>query len=99
MNKITQGAVAGLVFGVIDIFLMIPLPIPNKDVAMLASFFNRFAIGFLIINTNLPVAGWTKGVLVGLLLSLPDAIITKNYAPILGIGALGGLIIGLIFKN
>jgi len=30
------------------------------------------------------------------LLSLPDAIITKTYAPILILGAVGGVIIGLI---
>ena len=33
---------------------------------------------------------------VALLLSLPDAIITKAYAPILILGAVGGLVIGLI---
>jgi len=32
----------------------------------------------------------------GLLLSLPDAIITKAYAPILVLGAIGGLVIGII---
>jgi hypothetical protein len=30
------------------------------------------------------------------LLSLPDAIITKAYAPILILGAVGGVVIGLI---
>jgi hypothetical protein len=34
------------------------------------------------------------GLVFGLLLSLPSAIITKAYAPILIIGALGGFIIG-----
>jgi hypothetical protein len=32
----------------------------------------------------------------GILLGLPPAIITKVFAPILGIGAVGGVIIGLI---
>jgi hypothetical protein len=32
----------------------------------------------------------------GVLLSLPDAIITKAFAPILILGAVGGLVIGLI---
>ena len=31
-----------------------------------------------------------------LLLSIPDAIITKAYAPIIGMGAVGGTIIGVI---
>ena len=42
---------------------------------------------------------WAKplqGLIFGILLSLPDAIITKAFAPILILGAVGGLIIGLI---
>jgi hypothetical protein len=31
-----------------------------------------------------------------LLLSVPDALITKAYGPIIGMGALGGTIIGII---
>ncbi|PJC33611.1 hypothetical protein CO049_00275 [Candidatus Roizmanbacteria bacterium CG_4_9_14_0_2_um_filter_36_12] len=63
---------------------------------MIGSFVNRFAIGFLIANTNIPVSPWLKGLLIGLLLSLPDAIITKTYAPILGVGIVGGIIIGFV---
>jgi len=36
------------------------------------------------------------GLFFGLLLSIPDAIITKAYAPIIGLGAVGGTIIGVI---
>jgi hypothetical protein len=32
--------------------------------------------------------------LVGLLISLPDAVITKAYVPILAIGIIGGAVIG-----
>jgi len=98
MNNLIKGAIAGFGFGIIDILLMIPLPIPNKGIAVVASFINRFTIGFLAINTNLPIPGWAKGVFIGLVLSLPDAIITKSYLPILGVGVVGGLIIGLIAK-
>lgn len=96
MNKLLSGTIAGLVFGILDVLLMIPLPISNKSTAMLGSFINRFAIGFLIVNTNIPVSPWLKGLFIGLLLSLPDAIITKNYVPILGIGIVGGIIIGFV---
>ncbi|PJE60365.1 hypothetical protein COU86_05025 [Candidatus Roizmanbacteria bacterium CG10_big_fil_rev_8_21_14_0_10_36_26] len=75
---------------------MIPLSINDKSTAMIGSFVNRFAIGFLIANTNIPVSPWLKGLLIGLLLSLPDAIITKTYAPILGVGIVGGIIIGFV---
>jgi hypothetical protein len=43
--------------------------------------------------------GWAQGLLIGLLLSLADAIITKTYAPILGLGAIGGLIIGVVVQK
>lgn len=53
-------------------------------------------LGFVICNIKLPSPGWIVGVFLGLLLSLPDAIITKAMAPILVSGAIGGLIIGII---
>lgn len=96
MGRISQGIIAGLAFGVFDVLIMVPMPLPNKATAMVASFINRFAIGFLIASVNLPIPRWATGLLVGLFLSLPDALITKAYAPILGIGIVGGIIIGLI---
>lgn len=96
MNKITIGIISGIVFGVLDILLMIPLSFPDKTAAMLGAFVNRFAIGFFIGTTKLPVPSWMHGALIGLLISLPDAIITKAYAPILGVGLVGGVIIGLV---
>ena len=98
MTKITSGIIAGLVFGIIDVLMMIPIPMNDKPIAMLASFINRFAIGFFIVITDIPIPSWTKGLLIGLLLSLPDAIITKTYVPIIGVGVVGGLIIGLLVK-
>jgi hypothetical protein len=86
MSKLQSGITSGIIFGIIDVLLMIPLPIENKLTAMLASFIGRFAIGFFIATTDIPAPFWLKGILIGLLLSLPDAIITKAYAPILGIG-------------
>ena len=48
---------------------------------------------------QLPWPGWTIGLLFGLLISLPDAIITKAYAPVLMTGAVGGLLIGGIIHG
>jgi hypothetical protein len=42
----------------------------------------------------MPIPAWAIGAVVGLLISLPDAVITKAYGPILGTGLLGGLVIG-----
>lgn len=97
--KIKQGTIAGVIFGLIAVAVMLPLPFPDKPAALLGAFINRFAIGFLIPNTSLPMSSWLKGITIALLLSLPDAIITYSYAPILIMGGLGGLLIGMFVKE
>lgn len=75
---------------------MLPLSFEDKTAALTGAFLNRFAIGFVIGAARLPLPGWASGLVFGLLLSVPDAIITKAFAPILVLGAIGGLIIGVI---
>ena len=94
MNPILFGVIAGLLFGAIDVALMIPMEFADKKTAMLGAFASRFAIGFLIPLVKMPIPAWAIGALVGLLVSLPDAIITKAYVPILATGILGGVAIG-----
>jgi hypothetical protein len=99
MSKPVLGLLCGLLFGAISVATMIPLSFDDKRAAMLGAFINRFAIGVVIGVAALPVPGWLTGLLFGLLLSLPDAIITKAYAPIIGLGAIGGLIIGFVVSS
>jgi hypothetical protein len=94
MNPIVFGVIAGLVFAAIDVALMIPMEFADKKTAMLGAFLSRFAIGFLIPLVKMPLPALVTGGIVGLLISLPDAVITKAYAPILGTGLIGGLAIG-----
>ena len=96
MNNVTQGVIAGLVFGAVAVAIMVPMSMPQKRDAMIAAFLNRFGIGFTIAVASLPAAGWLKGLVFGLLLSLPAAIATRAYAPILGLGVVGSVIIGWI---
>ena len=98
MTNITKGVIAGLIFGIISLIPMFFMTFDSKAKAMTASFISRFAIGFIIFNLDLPIPNWTKGILVGLILSLPDAITTGSYKPILGLGIMGGLICGLLSK-
>jgi len=94
MNPILVGLIAGVVFGCVDVALMLPMDFPDKKTALIAAFCSRFAIGFLIPLIRMPIPPVAVGVLVGLLISLPDAIITKSYVPILASGLIGGAIIG-----
>ena len=95
MSRVPVGLLCGLIFGAVDVALMLPMSFPDKRTALLAAFCSRFAIGFVIPLVQLPSwPGWMIGLFFGLLLSLPDAIVTKAYGPILLSGAVGGIIIG-----
>ncbi len=80
------GTICGLIYGALSAASMIPLSFSDKTAALTGAFLNRFAIGFVIGGARLPVPQWAQGLIFGVLLSLPDAIITKAYAPILILG-------------
>ena len=94
MSHAILGVIAGLVFGALTVGLMARMPFPDKRAALSAAFVERFGIGVVIGCVTLSWPGWLIGAAFGLLLSIPSAVITKAYAPILIIGSLGGLIIG-----
>ena len=96
MSKILLGIICGIVFGGISVATMIPLKLEDKKTAMASAFVNRFSIGFVIGATNLDLADWLSGLLFGALLSLPDAIITKAWIPIMTLGVIGSVVIGLV---
>jgi len=100
MSRVAVGLIAGLIFGAVDVALMLPMSFPDKRTALVAAFLSRFGIGLVIPLVNLPTwPGWLVGVTFGVLLSMPDAVVTKAYAPILISGAIGGLIIGGITRG
>ncbi len=94
MSAIAFGCLAGLLFGALSVGLMLPMSFPDKTAALLGAFTDRFAIGFLIPVVAMPGPGWARGLFVGFLLSLPSAILSKAYVPILVIGTAGGGLIG-----
>ncbi|MEJ2150508.1 MAG: hypothetical protein P8Z40_13660 [Chloroflexota bacterium] len=96
MDKLLLGVIAGLIYAILDVLIMIPLDLEDKRTAMAGAFVNRFAIGLVIGAADLPLPGCLSGLIFGSLLSLPDAIITKAWGPILGIGMIGGVVIGLV---
>jgi hypothetical protein len=99
MANLKGGIISGLIFGAVSVALMLPLQFSDKTTALLAAFANRFAIGLVIGCVVLPWPGWISGLVFGFLLSLPDALVTKAYAPVLIIGAAGGLVIGGILHG
>lgn len=96
MTRVRLGILLGVAIGTIDVLLMIPLEFPDKRTAMLGAFASRFALGFFAATARLPLPPAAAGVLVGILTSLPDAIITRSYAPILVTGLVFGATAGVL---
>ena len=96
MPRVTLGVILGLSIGVADVLLMLPLSFPDKRTALLSAFSSRFTLGFFAATINLRMSPIAAGVLVGLLTSIPDAIVTKAYAPILMTGVIFGAAAGWI---
>ncbi len=95
MNHILLGIILGLLAGGIAAGAMIPLSFPDKRAALSAAFVSRFAIGFLTATTALPAHPVLVGAGMGLLISIPDALVTKAYVPILVVGAVLGTLCGV----
>ena len=96
MTRVTLGVFLGVVIGVLDVLLMLPLSFPDKRAALMGAFCSRFALGFFTAVVSLPLPPALLGVVVGVLTSLPDAIITKAYAPIMITGVIFGAAAGFV---
>lgn len=100
MSRLSLGLLAGPLYGAASAASMLPLRFPDKRAALLGAFLNRLAIGVLGPVVGAPqvdalrVPPWGVGLVMGFLLSAADAVITKAYAPLLGLGAVGGAVIG-----
>ena len=99
MSHLTYGLLAGALFGTLSVGIMLPMSFPDRRTAFAAAFLNRFAIGLVIATADLGWPGWLSGLFFGLLLSAPAALVTKAYGPILGLGAIGGVVIGLVLPQ
>ncbi len=99
MNRIVLGTLCGIGFGVLDGLMVVFGKQPDKSTGMLLqAFFSRFAIGFLAANVSLRMHPALSGALVGLLVSLPDALAMKSYVGILGTGLVFGALAGWAAK-
>lgn len=96
MQAVQFGLLAGLGLGLFNVAMMLPLRFPDKRTALTAAFLSRFAIGFLTPLCQLPFSQVLTGAIVGLLISLPDAVVTKAYLPIIPVGIIGGSIVGFL---
>lgn len=94
--------ITGLVFGTVSAGSMVKLEAPSareKREAIAAAFVDRFVLGFVIgpVARGLDASALLIGVLLGLGLSVPAALISRAYVPILAIGTIGGLGVGVAY--
>jgi hypothetical protein len=95
MNRIVIGSLCGVVFGTTDVLMTVFGNHPERTTGMLLqAFSSRFAIGLLAATVSLGLHPVIAGVVVGLLISLPDAFALKAYGGILGTGLLFGALTG-----
>ncbi|MCA9889385.1 MAG: hypothetical protein KC546_13490 [Anaerolineae bacterium] len=95
MNTILLGGLLGLVFGTLDIIPMYFMKgFDNKRTAMIAAFIERFSIGLLIGAAQFPIPAVLQGLLISILISIPTALITKAYVPVMTTAVIGGAVIG-----
>lgn len=97
MTPLSYGATTGIIFGAVAVAPMLTMSFADKRAAITAAFIERFAIALVIALVALPWPRWAIGLLFGVLLSVPSALITRARVPILVMGAVGGLIVGLVF--
>ena len=101
MDRILFALLCGLAFGILDVAVMIPMKFENrrkKYEALSSAFIERFMLGFLIPLVRLKIHPALTGLILGVGLSVPTALITRAYAPIIGIGIVGGVVIGFITR-
>lgn len=98
MTRIVLGILLGLGCGIIDVLIMSPMNFPDKPTALAAAFSSRFAIGFVAANVAVPIHPALAGALIGLLISIPDAIMTKAYLPIIISGLVFGALSGWVAR-
>ena len=93
MNRVGLGIILGVAAGLADLALMAATKFPGGRDVKMGAFSDRFLIGFFVANTSLPFSPVLAGLLIGGLISIPPAIIVKEYAKIMISGIiLGGLV-------
>jgi hypothetical protein len=87
------GIVSGLVCGALSALVVFFLP-GDKRISPAGAFFLALAIAVSLGFGDRGRLGWGPGIVIGLLISLPAAILSKAYAKVLALGVANGTLIG-----
>lgn len=95
--------IAGLVLASVLSATMVPLSFPTpreKRTAIIAAFLDRFFLRFVVgpAAAGLDTNGVLIGAILGLGSSIPTALITRGYVPVIVLGLAGGTVVGLAYE-
>ena len=99
MDPVLLGVICGVAFAAIEVVLVLfgRWPGPAEEARVLiASSANRFVTGLIIPNTDIGLTLWASGLVIGLLLALPIAAVSRRTVGPLGLGAVGGMTIAAL---
>lgn len=98
MEPLTLGIVFGVALAAFDVATLARLRWPSRAQeldALAAAAIERFMLGLLIPTVDLGTPRWLAGVILGVGLSLPTALLTRAYQPVIGVGLVAGLVLGI----
>ena len=99
MDPIPLGILLGIGFAAVATGPMLSMTWETrreKFEAIAGSIALRFITGVAITTIDLDTVRWMTGLVVGVAISVPSAIVTRMYLPILSVGAIGGLVVGAL---
>jgi hypothetical protein len=92
MNRVGLGVILGAAAGLTDLTLMAVTRFPGGRDVRMGAFSDRFLIGFFVATTSLPLSPVLAGILIGGMVSIPPALIVKEYAKIM----ISGIVLGAL---
>ena len=99
MSNMAFGILSGLSFAALTFLIMLPMKWKSKrekTEAILAATIERFTIGFIVVNVQIFPFAPLNGFVIGIVMSVPSAIITRAYVPVLLVGGLGASLVGFV---
>lgn len=102
MDPVPLGIAFGIVLVAIDLTMLARLHWHSREQeveALAAAAIERFMLGLLIPTADFGTPRWLTGVILGIALSLPSAILTRAYQPIIGFGLVAGLVLGILAQT
>lgn len=100
MKNIRIGIISGIILGILDILMILPVDLSNKELVLIGAFSNRFIIGLFTPTVQLNLRYWQQGAIIGFVVSILPAVTNPAFSlMILATGTVGGIIVGAVTQK